>query len=712
MDGTAHPNALPGFVIQSLRKAASAVLHSGATYSPPPSHTSDTDAAFDANDDLALFETHERASCDNGMVPASWIASRKLPSSPSKLSLDATFSRLQASATQILGRDGWLRRKEPRSGFVAPVVDPEAEEGTKLQTEVQEVPLACIRVSKTLGEGTYGTVSEAFVPYVGHLTNHKLPSNIQQQLRVAVKTQKEDWIHEENNRLKPSLRCIGVRQAVIREISVRFRAIERWGKPIWDESVTAHLSTQFGVRCAHIHADAVSLLFRQILRTLHHKNIINLLAVHLQNSSTHETVVETALQQVCNGEHPRPIKPKAPCVDPGLDIVEVYEHVQWDLERIIHMHASKGLPVPFSILRSVALQLLDGLSYLHKNNVLHRDIKPANVLVTSNGRLKLADFGLSRFGHLYSTPKERESLWEDGEVASPWYRPPEMLIDGWNEEYGIGCDLWAAGCVLAELLCGFPLFSGHPTSHRSRAIDLYESLHCNELAHLDDSEVPSPEIFEDSASTCESSFQTAAASVLTVPSSPVAAFQTTQSPRSTTPTPIMGANILLSGSSSSISVESSQCIAGFGPMKNLEDKKDPFGREIRAGQIVRMIGVLGKPEMPLLPIWSKLPHHPPEYLRRILRPLPATSRTATPLPALLYLRYHTAAPFLRTRSAHPTVEQLQVAIESGVLTRDVEEDDLLFLEGLFGGLLAWDPHGRGTAEMWVREMRKRGWGQE
>ena len=70
------------------------------------------------------------------------------------------------------------------------------------------------------------------------------------------------------------------------------------------------------------------------------------------------------------------------------------------------------------------------------------------MLYSTEGDLKLADFGLSRTYLPNMTPK----------VVSLWYRPPELLLGATTYSYEI--DLWGAGCAMAELLRGRPLFSG------------------------------------------------------------------------------------------------------------------------------------------------------------------------------------------------------------------------------------------------------------
>eukprot|EP00826_Nyctotherus_ovalis_P063876 TRINITY_DN9366_c0_g10_i2.p1 TRINITY_DN9366_c0_g10~~TRINITY_DN9366_c0_g10_i2.p1 ORF type:complete len:456 (+),score=123.89 TRINITY_DN9366_c0_g10_i2:298-1665(+) len=101
--------------------------------------------------------------------------------------------------------------------------------------------------------------------------------------------------------------------------------------------------------------------------------------------------------------------------------------------------------------RKYMWQLVRGLNFIHQHNVIHRDIKPENLLISKNGALKICDFGFARF---LSGP---DSLYTDY-VSTRWYRAPELLVGDAN--YSQGIDIWAIGCLLAELATGQPLFPG------------------------------------------------------------------------------------------------------------------------------------------------------------------------------------------------------------------------------------------------------------
>ncbi|CAJ2628615.1 unnamed protein product [Trifolium pratense] len=99
-------------------------------------------------------------------------------------------------------------------------------------------------------------------------------------------------------------------------------------------------------------------------------------------------------------------------------------------------------------------QLLSGLEHCHTRHVLHRDIKGSNLLIDNEGVLKIADFGLASF----FDPNRRHPIPMTNRVVTLWYRPPELLLGA--TDYGVGVDLWSAGCILGELLYGKPIMPG------------------------------------------------------------------------------------------------------------------------------------------------------------------------------------------------------------------------------------------------------------
>jgi serine/threonine protein kinase len=91
--------------------------------------------------------------------------------------------------------------------------------------------------------------------------------------------------------------------------------------------------------------------------------------------------------------------------------------------------------------------MLWGLSYLHHEKMIHRDIKPGNVLLHSDGRVKLADFGISSTGRDLATTV----------VGTMMYMAPERLR---GKKYGVLSDIWSFGLVVWECATGKQLFEG------------------------------------------------------------------------------------------------------------------------------------------------------------------------------------------------------------------------------------------------------------
>lgn len=127
----------------------------------------------------------------------------------------------------------------------------------------------------------------------------------------------------------------------------------------------------------------------------------------------------------------------------------VFEYMEHDLAGLA---ASPGIKFTEPQVKCYMHQLLSGLEHCHNRHVLHRDIKGSNLLLDNGGILKIADFGLaSEFDPNHKQPMTSR-------VVTLWYRPPELLLGA--TDYGVGVDLWSAGCILAELLAGKPIMPG------------------------------------------------------------------------------------------------------------------------------------------------------------------------------------------------------------------------------------------------------------
>ncbi|KAH8671678.1 kinase-like domain-containing protein [Xylariales sp. PMI_506] len=144
-------------------------------------------------------------------------------------------------------------------------------------------------------------------------------------------------------------------------------------------------------------------------------------------------------------------------------IFMVFEFAEHDLLQIIHHHTQNPRhPIPPATVKSIMFQLLNGCQYLHSNWVLHRDLKPANIMVTSGGQVKIGDLGLARLFH-----KPLYSLFSgDKVVVTIWYRAPELLLG--SRHYTPAIDMWAVGCIFAELLSLRPIFKGEEAKMDSK----------------------------------------------------------------------------------------------------------------------------------------------------------------------------------------------------------------------------------------------------
>lgn len=125
-----------------------------------------------------------------------------------------------------------------------------------------------------------------------------------------------------------------------------------------------------------------------------------------------------------------------------------------DLEQLIRDRRTVPVFDPADI-KAWMLMLLRGLAHMHAAGLVHRDIKPSNLLLdASDGSLRLADLGLARALPGALTPTRPMTP----QVCTRWYRSPELLLG--SRHYGPGTDVWAAGCVFAEMLLRTPFLPG------------------------------------------------------------------------------------------------------------------------------------------------------------------------------------------------------------------------------------------------------------
>ena len=136
----------------------------------------------------------------------------------------------------------------------------------------------------------------------------------------------------------------------------------------------------------------------------------------------------------------------------------VFEFAETDLKKYLDNFQGQ---IEMSTVKSFLFQLLQGLDYCHSRKIMHRDLKPGNLLITKNGILKLADFGLARaFGipvRVYSN-----------DVVTLWYRAPDVLLG--NKNYTNSIDLWSVGCIFAEIVTGKPFFPGSDAKEQLKLI--------------------------------------------------------------------------------------------------------------------------------------------------------------------------------------------------------------------------------------------------
>lgn len=159
-------------------------------------------------------------------------------------------------------------------------------------------------------------------------------------------------------------------------------------------------------------------------------------------------------------DHPNVIKLRHYFYTPGEKPDEVFlncvmDYIPDTLSRLIRQYAKSKLQFPKIVFKLYAFQLLKSINYIHTLGICHRDIKPQNVLVDPNTHiLKLCDFGSAK-----KLMKEEANI---SYICSRYYRAPELIFGA--TDYTTQVDVWSIGCVIAEIILGYPLFPGESAS--------------------------------------------------------------------------------------------------------------------------------------------------------------------------------------------------------------------------------------------------------
>jgi serine/threonine-protein kinase len=152
-------------------------------------------------------------------------------------------------------------------------------------------------------------------------------------------------------------------------------------------------------------------------------------------------------------------------------IVQIYDYGEDDQVAYIVMELVNGKPLSEHLAQEtgyeirevgeIIRQLLDGIGHAHSEGVVHRDIKPSNILVNSDGRIKLSDFGIARI--------ESSNLTQVGDVlGTPHYMAPEQFL---GTDIDVEADLYSIGVIAYELLTGRKPFTGNTATVMQQALN-------------------------------------------------------------------------------------------------------------------------------------------------------------------------------------------------------------------------------------------------
>lgn len=192
--------------------------------------------------------------------------------------------------------------------------------------------------------------------------------------------------------------------------------------------------------------------FGQVLKVYDHKTRQHVALKIVRNE---KRFTRQAQEEIRILEHLKKQDPEGTC-----NVVHLIDHFQFrnhvcitfellniNLYELIKKNKFQGFSL--QLVRKFGHSILQCMELAHRNRIIHCDLKPENILLKQQGRtgLKVIDFGSSCYDHqrIYTY------------IQSRFYRAPEVIL---GSKYGMPIDMWSFGCILAELLTGYPLFPG------------------------------------------------------------------------------------------------------------------------------------------------------------------------------------------------------------------------------------------------------------
>ena len=126
------------------------------------------------------------------------------------------------------------------------------------------------------------------------------------------------------------------------------------------------------------------------------------------------------------------------------------EFFKIDLRKFLYVNRENKNVMQERFFKKICYQILQGVNYLHENNIMHRDLKLENILYDEEKEIcKISDFGLSRqFDYDANT--------QYTDVGTFPYKPPEVILG--LSHYTTAFDIWSLGCIFVEMCTGLKIF--------------------------------------------------------------------------------------------------------------------------------------------------------------------------------------------------------------------------------------------------------------